>query len=138
MAAKQGEVTIDLLKGSKDGDVIALYDRNDAASEQWREVFVTRVARSSTPHHFLLMDASRKLLDEPTEGAPKGIISDADEDHSLFAEFGVYYKSPPIEGPPAAINADPAAATTPAGPAIDPAGEPAAVPSPLTVFADNL
>ena len=92
------------------------------------------------------MDESRKVIDEPADGVPNGVIPDArDEDHNLFAEFGLYYKSPPLEAPlevrtgaaaeprlepaPADINeaemnvqaaaaADPAAAGLPAGPPV--------------------
>ena len=36
------------------------------------------------------------MLDEPSQGCPGGIIADEPEEHSLFAEFGMYYKSPEI------------------------------------------
>ena len=81
------------------------------------------------------------MIDEPADGVPNGVIPDADEDHNLFAEFGLYYKSPPLEvrtgaaaeprlePAPEGINeaemnmqaaaaADPAAAGLPAGPPV--------------------
>ena len=40
------------------------------------------------------MNTSYKLLDDPEEGCAKGKILNSDEDHNLFAEFGLYSKSP--------------------------------------------
>ena len=47
------------------------------------------------------MNTSYKLIDEPEEGCAKGKILDSDEDHNLFAEFGLYYKSPSVAALPA-------------------------------------
>ena len=44
----------------------------------------------------LLSGDTRKVLDEPYQGCPGGIIADEPEEHSLVAEFGMYYKSPEI------------------------------------------
>jgi len=35
---------------------------------------------------------TRKVPDEPLQGCPGGIIADEPEEHSLVAEFGMYYK----------------------------------------------
>ena len=49
------------------------------------------------PAHFKLLSGdTRKVLDEPYQGCPGGVIADEPEEHSLFAEFGMYYKSPEI------------------------------------------
>ena len=47
---------------------------------------------------FKLLDEKRELIDEPEDGCPKGVISDADTDHNVFNEWGMYYKSPPNRG----------------------------------------
>ena len=45
------------------------------------------------PAHFKLLSGdTRKVLDEPYQGCPGGVIADEPEEHSLFAEFGMYYK----------------------------------------------
>ena len=53
---------------------------------------------------------TRKVLDEPYQGCPGGIIADEPAEHSLVAEFGMYYKSPEIA--PLAQPANPLEATT--------------------------
>ena len=63
----------------------------DASTDVWRKVFVKRI--EAPPSHFLLMDETRRVLDEPNEGVAKGMILDSDEDHNLFSEFDLYYKS---------------------------------------------
>ena len=63
------------------------------------------------PAHFKLLSGdTRKVLDEPYQGCPGGVIADEPEEHSLFAEFGMYYKSPEIA--PLAQQANPLEATT--------------------------
>ena len=115
-------------------------------SKTWRQVFLERVRpdlpdlRHHNPH-WLLMNTSYKLLDEPDQGCAKGKILDSDEDHNLFAEFGLYYKAPPLAPPtppftlpadaqltrlvPAPDDTDEAALNVAAAAAADPA---AAVP----------
>jgi len=75
-------------------------------------VFVERCpATDSVPAHFKLLSGdTRKVLDEPYQGCPGGVIADEPEEHSLFAEFGMYYKSPEIA--PLAQPANPLEATT--------------------------
>ena len=90
--ARWMQVTIEMLKGAVDGQCFALLDRNDASDEVWRKVFLVR--STPEPSHFKLLNEKREMLDEPEAGCPDGIISDADADHSLFAEWGMYYKSP--------------------------------------------
>ena len=88
------------------------------------------------------MNTSYKLLDEPDQGCAKGKILDSDEDHNLFAEFGLYYKAPPLAPPtppftlpadaqltrlvPAPDDTDEAALNVAAAAAADPA---AAIPA---------
>ena len=48
------------------------------------------------PHFKLLSGDTRKVLDEPYQGCPGGIIADEPAEHSLVAEFGMYCKSPEI------------------------------------------
>ena len=86
--------------------------RNELTEEKWREVFVERCpATDSVPAHFKLLSGdTRKVLDEPYQGCPGGVIADEPEEHSLFAEFGMYYKSPEIA--PLAQPANPLEATT--------------------------
>ena len=67
-------------------------------SQVWRKVFLVR--KASAPAHFKLLDEKRELIDEPEDGCPKGVISDADTDHNVFNEWGMYYKSPPNSGQP--------------------------------------
>ena len=131
------------------------------ASEVWRKVFVERFsAKPAKPAHFVLMDEERNVLDEPADGVPNGVISDADEDHNLFAEFGIFYKSPTVEAPAdaaeprlepapegvdeaelnvqAAAAADPAAAGLLAGPPVTataPAAAPPTAANALAAFA---
>ena len=100
VAKKQGEVTVDTLKNAADGACFAVLDRNDAADETWRRVFLVR--STFEPAHFKLLDEKRELLDESDEGCAKGVISDEDADHSVFVEWGMYYKSPPPDAPTAA------------------------------------
>ena len=85
------QVSIQTLKDAADGACIAVLDRNDVDNE-WRKVFLVR--SKAEPAHFKLNNEKGELLDEPEEGCPKGIVADADEDHSIFAEWGMYYKSP--------------------------------------------
>ena len=66
------------------------------------------------PAHFKLLSGdTRKVLDEPYQGCPGGVIADEPEEHSLFAEFGMYYKSPEIA--PLAQPANPLEATRSGG-----------------------
>mmetsp|Transcript_29812 Transcript_29812/g.98156 ORF Transcript_29812/g.98156 Transcript_29812/m.98156 type:complete len:178 (+) Transcript_29812:1405-1938(+) len=67
-------------------------------SQVWRKVFLVR--KASAPAHFKLLDEKRELIDEPEDGCPKGVISDADTDHNVFNEWDMYYKSPPNSGQP--------------------------------------
>ena len=75
-------------------------------------MFVERCpATDSVPAHFKLLSGdTRKVLDEPYQGCPGGVNADEPEEHSLFAEFGMYYKSPEIA--PLAQPANPLEATT--------------------------
>ena len=74
-------------------------------------MFVERCpATDSVPAHFKLLSGdTRKVLDEPYQGCPGGVNADEPEEHSLFAEFGMYYKSPEIA--PLAQPANPLEAT---------------------------
>ena len=53
---------------------------------------------------------ARRALSALSQGCPGGIIADEPEEHSLVAEFGMYYKSPEIA--PLAQPANPLEATT--------------------------
>ena len=110
--ANATQVTKAVLEGAPAGAIFALLDCNELTEEKWREVFVERCpATDSVPAHFKLLSGdTRKVLDEPYQGCPGGVIADEPEEHSLFAEFGMYYKSPEIA--PLAQPANPLEATT--------------------------
>ena len=108
LAANQGSVSVETLKSAAEGACIALLDRNQASTEQWRKVFVVRHA-----NHWVLRDEQHEIIDEPDAGCPKGVIADADEDRNLIAEFGTYYQQPTGVTSPQVACSTPAAAKIP-------------------------
>ena len=61
-----------------DNDFFVQGAGNELTEEKWREVFVERCpATDSVPAHFKLLSGdTRKVLDEPSQGCPGGIIAD--------------------------------------------------------------